>query len=354
MMNPREALMIPVALLASLMLAATLSAGCSARTSEGAEVTSAWPVANAERKVPQPPTPPTWPLTGLPAPDAEATERRAVSVKIENSPQSRPQTGVGDADVVYESVTEGGITRLNAIFHSRLPSTVGPVRSARLSDIWIVPSYDALFFFSGGSSTVNGRIRTAGIENLSEDVGVVRPYYRSSRRASPHNLYLEMDKAYAEATRRSMSVTGAPQPMRFSERVDSTASASAVTVPLSQIDRVRWEYVPAEDVYRRSINGTAQKDAASGEQIEAANVVVVWARHKPAGRDSNGDTTFDIQLGGSGRATLFRDGVKEDVQWEAEPGRPPVLRRADGSVAALHPGSTWFEVARLSVNIVLE
>ena len=88
-----------------------------------------WPEADTERTVAKPAEPPRWPLTGLEAPSAEAITQRVVSVKIENSAEARPQTNLQLADVVYESVTEGGITRFNAIFHSQAPEVVGPVRS---------------------------------------------------------------------------------------------------------------------------------------------------------------------------------------------------------------------------------
>ena len=93
------------------------------------KLSSAWPTASAERVVPKPPTPPRWPLTGLPHRAPRPTKRRALSIKIENSDAARPQTGLQSADVVYEEVTEGGITRFNAIFQSKLPKVVGPVRS---------------------------------------------------------------------------------------------------------------------------------------------------------------------------------------------------------------------------------
>ena len=104
--------------------AALMLSGCLPKAP--AEVTSAWPIADSERVVPRPPEAVRWPLTGLVAPDVEAIRLRPLSVKIENSPQARPQTGLSSADVVYESVAEGGITRFNAIFQSQMPKTVGP------------------------------------------------------------------------------------------------------------------------------------------------------------------------------------------------------------------------------------
>ena len=87
-----------------------------------------------------------------------------------------------------------------------MPKTVGPVRSARLSDLWIVPQYHALFVFSGASYQVNSAVKRAKLPNLSQDAGVSAPYTRSSSRFAPHNLYLNTRKAYAEAAKRNMAV----------------------------------------------------------------------------------------------------------------------------------------------------
>jgi hypothetical protein len=187
-----------VALALVLVILVAGLAGCS---KDEPEVVANWPAASVERSAERPVEAPKWPLTGLDAPSEDAIAARVVSVKVENSRESRPQSNLQLADVVYETVTEGGITRFNAIFHSNAPSVVGPVRSARLSDVDIVPQYHALFCFSGASSSVNAQVRSAGIENLSEDAGVTKPFTRSSRRASPHNLYADLTEVRAGAPR---------------------------------------------------------------------------------------------------------------------------------------------------------
>jgi hypothetical protein len=94
----------------------------------------------------------------------------------------RPQTGLDMADIVYESLTEGGITRFNALFHSQTPPEVGPVRSARMSDTQLVPQYSALFAHSGANAGVLSAIRSAGIEVVDHS-GASAAYRRASDRA---------------------------------------------------------------------------------------------------------------------------------------------------------------------------
>jgi hypothetical protein len=328
--------------------------GCSPKAP--VQVSSAWPAADKERVVKPPAAPQRWPYTGLDAVDGAELNRRPLSVKIENSPASRPQFNLSSADVVYESVTEGGITRFNAIYHSTLPDRIGPVRSARLSDLWVVPQYNALFAFSGASSSVNSAVRNAGLSNLSQDAGVSKPYSRSSQRKAPHNLILDPTVAYSEAANRSMTMTGQLKPLQFGRAEDSTGTATAaqVTIPFSKANTVNWDYDETNGNYLRANNGAAHMDGATGNQLTADNIVVMWAKHAATrGRDKTGSTTYDITLGGEGRVTILRDGKRYDGTWVAEADSPPRFKDADGKPIKLKPGRTWFQVIELNGALIM-
>jgi len=337
--------------LASLCVLSVVAGGCS----KPPAVTSAWPVANAERTVPQPPEPLRWPLTGLSAPDQAAISKRPLSVKIENSPQARPQTGLNSADVVYESVTEGGITRFNCIFQSNVPKVVGPVRSARLSDTWVVPQYNALFFFSGASSSVNREVNKAKLPNLSEDAGISAPYFRSSQRSAPHNLFLDTKKAYAEAVKRGKPVkVQVPRLQHSARAVESSNAITSVTIPFSQANTAQWTYDSGRKVYLRKNNGSVHTDAATGKQVASKNVVVMWAKYNAISHDKVGSTTYSIDLGGSGRVSVFRDGKRYDGTWSATHTTPPRFKDSNGQTIKLAPGNTWFQVVSVSTNISMK
>lgn len=343
---------IAIATLLAVVLA-VLVVGCGSKGE--LKLTSAWPKATVEPTVAKPPSPPRWPLTGLPAKNANEVKRRALSVKIENSVPARPQNGLQQADVVYEEVTEGGITRFNCIFHSTLPKIVGPVRSARLADLWIVPQYNALFFFAGANTQVNRAIAKAGLPNLSEDTGVVYPYYRASDRFAPHNLYLNVRKGYVEAKRRGMAIVGAPKPFDHLRRSgETTVAVKSIYVPLSTVNTVTWTYDAASKSYKRVNDGRIFIDRGTGKQVTAKNVVVMWARHIPKGKSKWGDEMYDIALGGSGRAVVFRDGQQLPGTWSANRTTPPSFKDAAGRPIQLERGNTWIEVVMPSVNITLK
>ncbi len=355
-MAPTRRFTLPTATILVVALVVSLS-GCS----KGAEdktptVTSAWPRADAERVVPKPATPPRWPLTGRDAPSAALTRRRVVSVKIENSPAARPQTALNSADVVYESLAEGGITRFNALFHSQDPTLIGPVRSARLSDAWVVPQYDALFFFSGASGFVTRALRRARVPMLSEDAGVTTCYTRTSARRAPHNLYLKADLARPEGVKRGYPATQNLRPFAFDRRtVEQTTTAIRIDIPFSPFSRSTWVYDPGRKVYARQNNGVPHVDAATGQQVRARNVVVMWAKMRSTGvPDKLGNATYDISLGGTGRVSVFHDGQKWDGTWTAGESAPPIFRADNGTLIRLAVGNSWFEVIPTNANITLK
>lgn len=342
-----------IAMLVVLSFVLFNGTGCG---SKEAEVVASWPEAVGERPAEKPPEPVLWPLTGLEAPSSEALTARVVSIKVENSREARPQTNLQAADVVYETVTEGGITRFNALFHSQAPEVVGPVRSARLSDVDIVPQYKALFCFSGASASVNAKVRASGVDNLSEDAGVTKPFTRSSDRPRPHNLYTSVVELRAEAERRGMATTAQVGGLAFAKPSETTTGSPVVSVdiPFSSYNTVTWDYDSASNSYLRVNNGKPFTDKASGAQVSASNVVVVWAKYTAASRDKAGSTTYDISLVGTGRASVFRDGQVFNGTWEGSADAPPVFKAEDGTQIKLRPGNTWLQVVDTSVNIAMK
>lgn len=337
------------------VVALAITVAVSACGASTPALTSPWPAADAERVVPKPPVPPRWPLTGLDAPSADAMTSRVICVKIENSAASKPQTGLDQADVVYESLAEGGITRFNAIFQSRKPAQTGPVRSARLSDSHIVPQYDGVLVYSGAAGYVTSRLRSAGVPLLDED-GAATSLERISGKKAPHNLYLDVTKVHADAAARGYKTTTALRSFTFDLSATlPTPTVSGITIPFSDSSKASWRWDPATRTYLRTDNGKPHTDAVTGKQLSARNVCVLWAKTSATGeRDTHGSSTYDIALTGSGRATVFRDGAKFDCTWSAEKGAPPQFKTEDGSVVKLRPGNTWMQVIPISGTIAME
>lgn len=346
--HTRRILLIGLALTAALGLF-----GCKSETPNNT-ITSAWPKADAERVVEEPPTPQRWPFTGreVAAEEAENLTRRPMSVKIENSGAARPQTGLNSADVVYETIAEGGITRFNAIFHSKVPKTLGPVRSARLSDQWVVSQYDGMLFFSGRSASVGSVLSKRKIPVL-EHGRVPRAYHRVSSRSAPHNLMLDTAKGFEEAEKKNHRMTSEAKPLEFDFTGSevTTPNAEVINIPFSNYNKVKWEWDADAGRFLRWNSGNVHKDAASGNQVSAQNVVVLWADYKEARRDKVGSVTWDINLGGEGKVSVFKNGARFDGTWTADRTTPPTFKDADGNPIRLSVGRTWFQVVPKDVKI---
>jgi hypothetical protein len=337
-----------VALVVLVSLAA-VGAGCKATT----VIESVWPSASAERIVPKPPSPPRWPLTGLDAPDEQATLIRPLSVKIENSTPARPQSGLDQADVVYETVTEGGITRFNAIFQSKQPKIVGPVRSVRFSDLYIVPQYQAIFAHCGGESNLQKALRDPRYSDMDQFFNP-GPFFRSSEKAAPHNLFVKLAELRAAAVgKRKIAPTVTVKPFAFDRSSkEATVAVTSITVPFATDNKVSWAYSTSSKTYSRAINGKPHKDKVSGKQYTARNVVVMWAKVSTRSHvDAAGTAALEIVLNGTGRATVFRDGQRFDGTWSADVSNPPVFKTANGTTIKFAPGNTWFQVIANEQNI---
>ena len=298
-----------------------------------------------------------WPLTGEQAPNGDAIRTRVVSVKVENSSAARPQAGLADADVVYESLAEGGIPRFNALFHSVLPVRVGPVRSARLSDTYLVPQYNALFAYSGASEAVRQEIAAAGIDDLGMEShpGL---YERDAARSAPHDVFSSVVDLQAAAADTGYETVVAPRTLVFGDLPEEFAEAAVATrleIPFAGGNDVTWIWDEAAGSWQRDIAGQPHADEGSNVPYLAANVVVLYAETVETDmRDSAGSVVLDIRLDGSGDAIVLRGGRRYDVRWTSSPDTPPRFATADGIELPLAVGKTWIEVLPPGYELTLE
>jgi len=309
------------------------------------------PVAAPSTTTPPPPPPPPpppvyWPLVGLesgPVPD-----RPALAVKIENSPDSRPQTGLNAADMVWEEVVEGGITRFVAVYHSTVPGQLGPIRSVRPMDAAIVAPLHGLLAFSGGQRPFVDAIAGAGIQVVSMDAGAPG-FYRLNTRYAPHNVYADPNAFLAQADPAHL---GPPAPQFLIATPDQQPSAlvagaptAVVTLKLSGFSRPSWTWNAPAGSWLRA-EGTTPATEPDGTPLRATNVVVLRVEvvNTPF-TDPAGNPVPETQMVGSGEALVASGGATLAATWsKAAPDAPVVLTDATGQPVLLAPGSTWVEL----------
>lgn len=283
------------------------------------------------------------PLTGLPG---SVPNRPALVVKIDNGGPARPQTGLNSADIVIEEEVEGGVTRFAAVFHST-SSIVGPVRSARTTDIGIINGFGAPVLLYSGANDVTDTLIRAQPTVQNRSAATSSGYWRNSSRRAPSNLYSDTAPHWATAS-------GGPPPAQFAYRspdspvggVDDTSFTVAY-----RASHAGWNWVGTHWV--RTQGGAAHMTAGAG-QVSATNVVVIEAQEVATGMvDSSGATVPEFVFVGEGKATVFTGGKRIEGIWN----RPTLasvatLATADGSVIELAPGRTWIELIRAGAGML--
>ncbi len=342
--------------LAAACCALVLAAGCSSSQPAAAPSGSPSPAApSATGTTPAGPSSApavgTAPLTGAPITDAAVLQRPALAVKIENTAAARPQSGLDAADIVYEELVEGGITRFIAVFHSQVPPVVGPIRSARLVDPQVLPAYHGVLVYSGARDEVNAALRRAGIPLLSEGSPGV---YRTGDRKAPHNLMGDGPRLFdAAAAKQGAAPASAVWPFSATPPAGAVACpsdapdcGSAIQIRMSRVTRTGWQYDSASGLYRRSQNGEPTRVTGPGV-VGAANVVVLGMDISSiGGADPAGNPLVHTEVIGSGKGIVLRDGKRYPVTWsKASATAHFVLTGPDGQPLPLKPGPTWVHLA---------
>jgi len=284
-------------------------------------------------------------LTGLPM-DDETIVRPALNVKIENDKSVRPQTGLEFADIVWEEVVEGGITRFVVVYHSQVPEVVGPVRSNRPMDPKIAGPSRGLIAFSGGMYT--GDLRAAGLQAISMDEGAPG-FYRNHDFKAPHNVFGTPQEWWDVAD----SKHGDNPPAQFAyaptaaQATAATAGkpAASVDVSLSPLGQPSWSWDAASKTWLRS-EGTTPSSSRAGTRLAATNVIVLKVQIVNTKElDPAGTPVPDTKLEGTGEALIATGGKVVTATWtKGSQTDPLVLTTADGTTVTLAPGITWVEL----------
>lgn len=261
-----------------------------------------------------------------------------LAVKIDNTSPARPRIGLDRADVVYVEPVEAGLTRLLAVFSTSMPAEVGPVRSARESDLELLANYGRVAFaFSGASAGTLAKIATGTQVNLSNDASG-HGFRRLSGRPAPYNL---VGLTGALLARAGGSAPPGDVGFRFGAAPDGgQPAASVATAYQSSAVSASWD--PASGRYRIATDGRAEV-AADGTQVTAATVIVQTVRvAASANRDVNGVATPTVSVVGQGTVTVLRDGRSWAGTWtRPSPAAPTALLGPDGRVIVLAGAPVW-------------
>ncbi len=295
------------------------------------------------------------PYTGLPVDDVTRLQKRPIFVCINNSPTGRTaHWGLSQADLVYEYIVDGFVvTRITALYQSQDAVRIGPVRSARYPNVWMVDSYDGVLACSGGSdgiryilkNEVNFPYLDADIDDPSNTV-----YFQSIGSAYDTRLQVSSDgvRRWLAATNNEKAWSKPGFEFDVTPPSGDAGAVSSISIPYPGGNSVQWRFDPANGGYTRIQGGVQQVDPATGQAILARNVIVIGAAHRLTDivEDSLGTKGVDITLWGFGDLRVFRDGKIYEGTWRAETGVPPRWIGAGEVIIKLHPGQSWVQVVQ--------
>ena len=283
---------------------------------------------------------PICPLSGADG-SPEELERPAVAVKIENSPAAYPLSGLDEAEVVFEELVEGGMTRFMAIYHCTDSSKAGPVRSARIVDPPIMSPITRILAAAGGNAIVRKALDKAKIVTIDEDTpgGALRRISRSGV-SSEHTLYANTEKVRKVGIKKFDDL---PQEgiFRYGDLPSGGKPAKSVTLFFSQADPIVYAWKGG--AWERSQHG--QPFEVEGGKISADNVIVELHKVNFSKKlfDVAGNPSIEIaDPVGSGDALVFRDGKVFEATWSRKAITDRVVYTTDGGEEIpLAEGTTW-------------
>jgi hypothetical protein len=353
----RRTLLGPAALLSPALLAACSQGQPHPKnaTSAGGPTAPPRPTTAPAPTAPQPTATPVPynPLTGHQVADLSKVRRRIIAVKIDNAPDARPSVGLNQTDTVYEELAEGGVTRFIAMYLEREPDPVGPVRSARLTDIYLGMEYEWLFTYAGAGRTT-GRLLSEALIPLfkAPELGERlegTPYYREPRRVVPHNLFVHLNLIREEA-KKDAGITPEVEirPFPFADPPE-TGPLRTVNLPYTgPAATVIWRYDEGAGNWKRTMGGAPHVDALDNQQVTADTIVIQYARLFTASNvepDPAGNPVLDADIRGSNRLRVFHTGQMFEGTWSKEHDRAKTqYKRDDGSPISFRPGRAWIHI----------
>lgn len=265
-------------------------------------------------------------------------------VKIDDTNAAHPQIGVEDADVVYVEQVEAGLTRLAAVYNSKLPPVIGPIRSARISDIELLAQFGRVgFAYSGAQSKMRPVIAAANLENLSAERNPPSIYGKDPKRPGPVDMILKPDLLLERANSNPKIQIDTPTvsvfPFGKPPKGETTTATVKVKWPSAKYE-VRWDaQVEKWLIYFNE----KPKLAASGEHLFADTAIIQLVSITPSiYGDKFGEITPFSKTTGTGEAVMLRDGFSYQINWQRDTETDLTKwKTIDGETANFKPGRTW-------------
>ena len=302
------------------------------------------PTTSSVTTVPEPILVPS-PLTGFGVENPDSLNRRTMAVKVDNHWDARPQSGIGEAEAVFELLVESGITRFIALFHQTDSSSVGPVRSVRPTDPHLLRHLNTTLLTSGGQNWIINSFPRNGVGVIGE-IGVGGR--RDPSRQAPHNYYVNTTELRLVADQRLYPDTAPPPLFEFGDLPPAAARGGVTQIEMGWApdNTVTWRLNGAHwERFLPSGPHTWTRGEGTEEVITADTLVVLLSRLFYTPPPQGGLALPTMETTGEGRALVFARGQMVEGKWErADTSQPFSLSLADGSPLTVPPGRPWISL----------
>lgn len=307
-------------------------------------------------------------------------KHRPLGIMIENHQEARPQSGISFADVVYESVAEGGITRFLAVFYCNDAPEVGPVRSARTYFVDFVSEYAdyPLYAHVGGANASGpadalGQIDSygwTGYNDLNQFSIGFPTYWRDYDRlghtvATEHTMYSTTTKLWDVGASRKLTNVDEngnswdKKFVKYSFKEDASAKGAvkSIHIPFWDDDNyaVDWTYDSKANLFKRNNGGQPHLDLDTKKQLTAKNIVVLYMKESNADDGYENNIHLLYQDKGTGKATFFMDGKQIDGTWRKDSRTArTLLFDSNGQAIQFDRGVIWFEIISTTTQVTVK
>ncbi|HYE81170.1 MAG TPA: DUF3048 domain-containing protein [Clostridia bacterium] len=347
-MNSRKRLLV----LMIFCLIAVMLSGCSKNTEVSniePEITPTPTVQPTPTPTPEPSPGAPCPLTGVLVENEADLKQRPIAVMLDNEYNARPQSGLLDAEVVYEIPVEGNITRYMAVYHHNHTDKIGPVRSARPYFIDKSLEYNAVYVHCGGSPQALQDLVTLKVDTLNDLKGSPC-FWRSKDRKMPHNLYTSTKLMREVMESNKFNNKTAPLYFKFSEEFSNLEGKStrAISFNYSKNYLVGYEYDEKDKLYYRMINGVRLKDKESGKDIATTNIIVEKTTTKVLDKVGR----LEVNNIGKDRGYYLTGGKLIEIEWsKSSRSAKTIYKDLKGNEILMNKGTTWIQVVPDYVRI---
>lgn len=292
------------------------------------------------------------PLSGLYGSE-EKINRRPVAIMFDNHPNARWQSGLKDAEIVYEFCVEAPYTRYMGIFLMNDPESIGSIRSSRPYFVTTVLEYDAVYVRVGGSEQAKSDIRSLKVADIDGLSSSNKVFWRKGHKRMPHNLYSSMEILREAQNDKGYKELGEYTAFKFNEDEEDIQGeiANMITINYNKNNTTVYNYDLENKIYTRTKDGILHIDEIDQTKIIAKNIIVQEAKTRVIDNEGR----IEIDLIGEGKGKYITNGKFVDIKWK-KPSREgkTLYYDLDDNEIIFNPGVTWIQVIGIDPNISIE